>query len=266
MKTRIISAIVMCIIVIPITLIGGLPFKILGIVLSVASMYEILKARSSKSTIPLAIRIVSYLLIASFVYLGTSVYSANYELIYKILIVMFLLYFTPVVFIDDTEKYSITDSLYIIGATIFLGITYNSMILISNNSISYLIYLLLITTVTDTFAYFTGYFIGRHKLCEKISPNKTIEGAVGGAIIGTIIPSLFYLYIINSDVNILVVIGITLLLSTVGQVGDLFFSSIKRHYQIKDFSNLIPGHGGILDRLDSIIFVVITFILFMNVL
>ena len=266
MKTRIISAIVMCMIVIPITIIGGLPFKILGMILSIASMYEILKARTSKSTIPLVIRIVSYILIATFVYLGTDVYSANYELIYKILIVVFLLYFIPVVLIDNTEKYSITDSLYVLGATVFLGVAYNSMILISNNSIDYLIYLFLITTVTDTFAYFTGYFIGRHKLCEKISPNKTIEGAIGGIIIGTIIPSLFYLYIINSNINIFVLIVITFVLSLIGQIGDLFFSSIKRHYKIKDFSNLIPGHGGILDRLDSIIFVIITFVLFMNIL
>ncbi len=266
MKTRVISAIIMCIIVIPITLIGGLPFKILGIIISIASMYEILKARSSRSNIPLVIRIISYILIATFVYLGTDVYSANYELIYKILIVVFLLYFIPVVLVDNTEKYSITDSLYILGATVFLGVAYNSMILISNTSINYLIYLLLITTITDTFAYFTGYFIGKHKLCERISPNKTIEGAVGGIIVGTIIPSLFYLYIINSDINILVLIGITFVLSIIGQIGDLFFSSIKRHYKIKDFSNLIPGHGGILDRLDSIIFVVITFVLFMNIL
>ena len=266
MKTRIISAIVMCAIVIPIIVIGGLPFKILGVVLAIASMYEIIKAREGNSKIPFSIRFISYVLIASFVYLGTDVYSVRYELIYKILIAVFLLYFIPVVFINNTEKYSITDALYVLGATIFLGVSFNSFILISNTGTEYIIYLLLITVITDTFAYFTGYFIGKHKLCEKISPKKTIEGAVGGSLLGTVIPSLFYLYIINPDKNILLVVGITFVLSVVGQIGDLFFSSIKRHYGIKDFSNLIPGHGGILDRLDSIIFVVITFVLFMNII
>lgn len=266
MKTRIISAIVMCIIVIPILFIGGIPFKILAILLSVASMYEILKARSSKSTIPLIIRFLSYVLVSLFVYLGTSVYSANYEIIYKIMIGVFLLYFIPVVFIDNTEKYSITDALYVLGCTLFIGVAYNSFIIISNDSINYLIYLLLITVTTDTFAYFTGYFIGRNKMCEKISPKKTWEGAVGGSIVGTIIPSFFYLYLINPSINIYLLLGITLVLSIIGQIGDLFFSSIKRHYKIKDFSNLIPGHGGILDRLDSIIFVSLAFILCMSIL
>ena len=179
---------------------------------------------------------------------------------------IFLLYFIPVVFIDDTEKYSITDALYVLGCTLFLGVAYNSFIIISNSSINYLVYVVLITVITDTFAYFTGYFIGTHKMCEKISPKKTWEGAFGGSIVGTIVPALFYLYMINPNINIYLLLGTTLVLSIIGQIGDLFFSSIKRHYKIKDFSNLIPGHGGILDRLDSIIFVSLAFILCINFL
>jgi len=120
--------------------------------------------------------------------------------------------------------------------------------------------------MTDTFAYFGGYFIGKHKLCPSISPNKTIEGAIVGTLVGVMVSTLFYLFVINNSINIAILIGITLVLSLVGQLGDLFFSSIKRYYKVKDFSNLIPGHGGILDRLDSIIFVILTYILFMNIL
>lgn len=266
MKTRILSAIVLCLIIIPILFIGGLPFKILATVLAVFSMYEIMKAREHKSKIPLGIRILSYILLSFFVYLGTSVYSANYELIYKIMIVIFLIYFIPVVFINDTDKYSITDALYVLGCTLFLGVSFNSFVLVSNTDVLYLFYIILVTTITDAFAYFTGYFIGRHKLCEKISPKKTIEGAVGGSVVGTLIATFFYLFLINGEANVFLILGVTLLLTIVGQLGDLFFSSIKRHYKIKDFSKLIPGHGGILDRFDSIIFVVLTFILFAGIL
>ena len=266
MKTRIISAIIMSIILIPILFIGGLPFKILAIVLGVSSMYEIINARQNKSSIPLAIRLLSYVLLAVFIYLGTDVYSAKYDIIYKIMIVIFLLYFVPVVLINNTEKYSITDSLYMLGCTLFLGVSFNSFVYISNINFKYLIYLLLITITTDTFAYFSGYFIGKNKLCERISPKKTWEGAIGGSIVGTIIPTMFYMYIINPSSNILLIIVITLFLTVIGQIGDLFFSSIKRHYKIKDFSNLIPGHGGVLDRMDSIIFVILSFILFISIL
>ena len=266
MKTRILSAIVMCAIIIPILFIGGIPFKILCIMLSVACLHEFIKARAKKSEIPIFMRIISYILIATFVYLGTSVYSANYEIIYKIMIVIFLLYFIPVIFVDDTKKYSVTDALYILGCTLFLGVAFNSFILISNIDGFHIFYIILITVVTDTFAYFTGYLIGENKLCEKISPNKTWEGAIGGSVIGTIIPTLFYIFIINPNVNVYLIVGVTLLLSIIGQLGDLFFSSVKRHYKIKDFSSLIPGHGGVLDRFDSIIFVVLAFILFMDIL
>ena len=152
MKVRILSAIVMILIIVPILFIGGLPFKILSIVLAMASMYEITKARGARSKIPAVIRLISYLLVGAFVYLGTSVYSVNYEIIYKIMIVIFLLYFIPVVLIDDTSKYSITDAFYILSSTIFLGVAYNSFVLISNNYFIYLFYIIYYT-------YFDMYFV-----------------------------------------------------------------------------------------------------------
>ena len=119
--------------------------------------------------------------------------------------------------------------------------------------------------MTDTFAHSTGTLFGKNKINE-ISPNKSWEGCLGGAFFGTLISVLFYLIIVNQDVNLFLLIFITIFLSIIGQLGDLFFSLIKRHYQIKDFSNIMPGHGGILDRLDSVIFIALAFIFFINFL
>ena len=108
-----------------------------------------------------------------------------------------------------------------------------------------------------------GNLIGRHQLTP-ISPKKTIEGALGGVIGGTIAASLFYINVINNLHPIQVII-MTITLSIIAQIGDLIFSKIKRENNIKDFSNLIPGHGGILDRLDSIIFTVLFYIIIINI-
>lgn len=109
---------------------------------------------------------------------------------------------------------------------------------------------------TDIFAYFIGKYFGKHKF-SKISPNKSIEGCIAGTI-GSVILILIYTYIANTfwgmsySYGAIGIIGI--LLSLIGQVGDFAASSIKRYVDIKDYSNLIPGHGGMLDRIDSLLF------------
>lgn len=266
MKIRIISAIVMLIITVPLVILGGNYFKVFALLLSLAGTYEFLKIRSKDKKIPLGLQILSYVTVGALILLNTDPYSISYAFDYKIFVAMFILYLFPVVFLNDNEKYNINDALCLFGMSLFLGFAFNTILIIRNIDITYFIFICLITIITDTFAYFTGYLIGKHKLCEKISPKKTIEGSIGGSIMGTIVPVLFYVYVINGSANIWLLILIVFTLTIVGQIGDLFFSSIKRNYKEKDFSNLIPGHGGILDRLDSLIFVAITYILFIGLL
>lgn len=110
---------------------------------------------------------------------------------------------------------------------------------------------------TDIFAYFTGKLIGKHKF-SKISPKKTIEGCIGG-IIGAVIFMIIYTIVINNvyglNISYIYIFIIAIVLSIIGQIGDFAASTIKRYVEIKDFSNLIPGHGGIIDRIDSVMFV-----------
>lgn len=109
---------------------------------------------------------------------------------------------------------------------------------------------------TDIFAYFIGKTFGKHKF-SKISPKKSIEGCIAG-IIGAIVLMEIYTFIANTywgmNYSYVFILGISIILSVIGQIGDFAASSIKRYVDIKDFSNLIPGHGGMLDRIDSLIF------------
>lgn len=169
----------------------------------------------------------------------------------------------PIVIYNNGDKYNISDALYYISSIILLGIAFNSLILFREKDICLCIYIFLISFMTDTYAYIGGMLIGKNKLTS-ISPKKTIEGSLIGTIMATIIGSCFYNVMIN-DINIWIVVLISLLLSIVSQFGDLFFSSIKRYFDKKDYSNLIPGHGGILDRLDSVIFVTLLLRLLLSV-
>lgn len=121
----------------------------------------------------------------------------------------------------------------------------------------YIWYTILAAWGTDVCAYAVGRRIGKHKF-SKISPNKSIEGCISGTL-GAIILSIIYTIVLNKyfnfNINYLIIAGISLLLSLVGQIGDFSASSIKRFSGVKDFSNLIPGHGGMLDRFDSLIFI-----------
>lgn len=128
---------------------------------------------------------------------------------------------------------------------------------------------LICVIITDTFALFTGMLFGKHKLAPSISPKKTVEGAVGGSFFGvlTFVGIAFLAeHYIGVNVNIPVFALAGLLTSVIGQFGDLYMSLIKRHCDLKDFGNLMPGHGGVLDRFDSLIFAAPAFMIFVYAL
>ena len=253
MRQRIISALAIFIILVPLVILGGIWFKIGVTLMSLISVYEILKLKQ----MPKTIKILSYLLMILMVF--TDINS-----IIKIFITIFTL-FVPIVFYDK-EKYNIEDSTFLSSFIIFLGLVFSYICLIRENDVNVLVFLFLITVLTDTFALFGGKLFGKHKLIEKVSPNKTIEGSIIGSLFGTIIPSVFYIYMIDPGASIPLSVLMVLVLSIIDQIGDLVFSSIKRYFKVKDFSNLIPGHGGILDRFDSIIFVLIGYIVIINLI
>jgi phosphatidate cytidylyltransferase len=169
-----------------------------------------------------------------------------------------LILFCYVVFLHS--KYNVSD----IAATVF-GVWYivfliSFVILIRNmNNGFYYVWLIFIGAfATDTFAYFTGYFFGKHKLMPEISPKKTVEGSIGGIIGCAVVMGAYGIYLINNGsangVALYHFVVLGLICGVISQIGDWSASAIKRYVNIKDFGNIMPGHGGALDRFDSILF------------
>ncbi len=265
MKTRVISAIVLLAIVIPIIIIGKIPFEIFAIIISIMGLKEFLNIKGTKKQIPAFIEFICYISLIIMM-MFTTTENLTLTIDYRILCTIFLTFLIPTILYHDRSIYSINDAFYLIGGILFLGVSFSLLILIRNKGLETLLYLISISMFTDTFAYITGYFIGKNKLIETVSPNKTIEGTIGGTLMAVFIATIFYITAVNPTTPIYIVIFITTFLSIISQLGDLVFSAIKRYFGQKDFSNLIPGHGGILDRLDSIIFVSLGFMLFITII
>lgn len=145
--------------------------------------------------------------------------------------------------------------LYIFSFLVFLPIVYGMNGEISGKVLVW--YILFAAWGTDVFAYIVGKRIGKTKF-SKVSPNKSIEGCIAG-ILGAIIGSLLYTVALNLvggyEISYAVIGVISCVLSVVGQIGDFAASVIKRYFEVKDFSNLFPGHGGMIDRIDSVMFI-----------
>lgn len=253
MKKRVVSAIIALVILIPLIILGGYPFYIGIGIIGIIGFYEMISIREGKRNIPIIMKLLA---MVSFVVIMFSSINNTDEFVIKFhyLMIPFILCMSPIVFFYSSKKYVITDALYLIGSIFFLGIAFNFLIALRSMGLDYFIYLILITIMSDTFAHFVGSQIGRYKLCSSVSPNKTIEGLIGGSFFATFIGTVYYISVFEYTGNIYIVIIATLVLSLASAIGDLIFSSIKRHFEVKDFGNIMPGHGGVLDRLDSVLF------------
>lgn len=157
----------------------------------------------------------------------------------------------------NIDHYTFDDAVFPIASALYVGFGFQNLITARMDSITKVLFAIFIVWATDIGAYMIGRQFGQNKLMPKVSPNKTIEGSLGG-ILSALVVSLIFMLVrpeVYNPKSFLGTLVLVVIFSVFAQFGDLVESAIKRHFGVKDSGKLIPGHGGILDRFDSMIFV-----------
>ncbi len=243
MKQRWITAIGLLLILIPSLIVGGVYFRLIAIIFAIGACNELLKLFAEKWP---KWEILSIYLI--FILGLLTAFNFQYFVQFNCFVILFL--FILLVWHKEVS-FEYVGLIYLILNIVILTIASIEMMYSIDKML--LFYTLLATYLTDTFALFVGKAVGKTKFNPRISPNKTIEGTLGGYLVGAIGSFLFGYFFIKEVPLIFILTG-SLIMPIIGQMGDLAFSAIKRHFNIKDFGNIFPGHGGILDRVDSLTF------------
>ncbi len=252
MKQRLISAFFGIIVLVLVLLGNQLVFDVVVTLIASMAIYEVVGAvglRKFKALTTVAMLMPAAMMLAS-----------HYIETYTTAIIFAFLALFMLMMLFNHKKYTFVNiaTVFAVSTMVSLPFLYVSMTRRLGNENLDVLVILIGCWITDSCAYFTGYFFGKHKLAPEISPKKTIEGSVGGAV-GVMLILVAYAHIAGNimdvGVNTVPAIAVGLVAGIVSQFGDLCASIIKREHNIKDFGNIMPGHGGVMDRFDSLILV-----------
>ena len=256
MKTRVITAIVMVAAMVPFFIWSDtVAFPILMALTASVGIYEMQGCIGSKKQYFSSV-------FAAAVGLGMPFLARYYKggglLGYLFLSAFAVITYMLIVSVFSGKAFTVETAALSGATTVYISFGFTAMVLLRDMPYGQYIYFLpfIISWMTDTFAYFSGMLLGKHKLIPSVSPKKTVEGAIGGTLFGVLL-TLLYGFIVgqvsDASPNYLAIGIVALVVSLLSQCGDLIMSLIKRKFEIKDYGKLFPGHGGVLDRFDSII-------------
>ena len=275
MKERVITAVGIGIVGIPIVLFSKfIVYPIFLGLLSLIAVWELLRVfglhRNYVLSVPAYIIAAALPLFAHTTFIGTDGHK-DYILAVAATLFAYLLYIEVVTVFQRERRLArlgegeSEDNVigFADAAAIFMSVTYVSVSFTSMSLMRYMAngayifgLVFVVAWMSDMFAYFTGRIFGKHKLAPRLSPKKTVEGSIGGivfAVIGCLLYGLIVELTTDLNASYVVLAALGLVLSVVSQIGDIWASLIKREHGIKDYSRMLPGHGGVMDRFDSIL-------------
>jgi phosphatidate cytidylyltransferase len=249
MKQRIITAVLAAALFVPFVIWGSLPFLLFVYLLGTIGLYELI--RMKKLPLNSFATVLAYILLWALL-LPADVLSQSFfdkpQLI-MIGVLLFLIYT-----VISKNKFTFDDAGFMIISVLYIGMGFYYVYMTREVGLMYIFYVLFTIWASDSGAYFFGKSFGKRKLWPEISPNKTVEGFIGGIVCAIAISFLFFL-MTSMEISFWEILVMGVIISVFGQLGDLVQSAYKRHYGVKDSGKLLPGHGGILDRFDSLIFI-----------
>ena len=300
MKQRIITGTLLVLVILPLLIVPVLKpvYEVMMVVLGIGAMYELIHMFDKDKKIPIVMRIFAvFLMLVLYASFVNYIPQCSDTVVVKFLKVvpvnfncnkhlsdvspLFAIFLVFIIFMGSlvlVKDFTVADLGRLYIAIIYVSVAVSAMTALRQFGVRFIVYLGVVTSLTDIFALVFGLLLGKHKMAPTISPKKTWEGAIGGTatatIVGTLLivfyPNFSFLFHDGANVEffegifayntwtafgkVSFVIVLTVFLSACAQTGDLVASKLKRDFKVKDYSNIFPGHGGILDRFDSIMF------------